>query len=112
MTADTLSLAGKTAIVTGSGRETGIGAAIARAFARNGANLALHYVSESSKARAEELATKMRQEFGTKVAVVSGALEKAATAQRIVKDTLEQLGAEHIDILGVFSQMNLGLMSY
>jgi len=50
MSADTFSLAGKAALVTGSGRETGIGAAIARALAQNGASVAIHYVSEDSKA--------------------------------------------------------------
>jgi NAD(P)-dependent dehydrogenase (short-subunit alcohol dehydrogenase family) len=50
MAAETLSLAGKTALVTGSSRENGIGAAIARALAQNGASVAIHYVSEHLKA--------------------------------------------------------------
>ena len=60
MAVDTLSLAGKTALVTGSGRGTGIGAAISRAMARNGASVAIHYVSEDSKARAEKIAIDMK----------------------------------------------------
>lgn len=100
MTSDTLSLAGKTALITGSGRENGIGAAIARAFARNGAAVAIHYVSDSSKARAEKVAADISREFGTKTTVVQGAVEKAGTATKIVKETLEGLGATHIDILG------------
>ena len=60
MAVDTLSLAGKTALVTGSGRGTGIGAAIARALARNGASVAIHYVSEDSKARAEKIAVNIK----------------------------------------------------
>ncbi|KAL7931413.1 NAD(P)-binding protein [Trichoderma chlorosporum] len=99
MAAETLSLAGKTALITGSGRETGIGAAIARAFALNGAAVAIHYVSESSKARAEKFATDISQEFGTKTAVVQGALEKASTAAKVVEETLKGLDVAHIDIL-------------
>jgi NAD(P)-dependent dehydrogenase (short-subunit alcohol dehydrogenase family) len=83
MTADTLSLKGKTALVTGSGRENGIGAAIARAFARN-------------------VAADLSREFGTKTTVVQGAVEKASNATKIVKETLEGLGASQIDILGMY----------
>ncbi len=42
MTPDTLSLDGKVAIVTGSGRENGIGAAIAFALAVNGASITIN----------------------------------------------------------------------
>lgn len=42
MSPDTLSLDGKIAIVTGSGRENGIGAAIAFALAGNGASVAIN----------------------------------------------------------------------
>lgn len=102
MTAETLSLEGKTALITGSGRENGIGAAIARAFARNGAAVAIHYVSEGSKARAEKVAADLSREFGTKTTVVQGAVEKPGTATKIIKETLEGLGADHIDILGMY----------
>lgn len=102
MTADTLSLKGKTALITGSGRENGIGAAIARAFARNGAAVAIHYASESSKTRAEKVAADISREFGTKTTVVQGAVEKASNATKMVKETLEGLGASHIDILGTY----------
>jgi len=100
MTADTLSLAGKTALVTGSGRENGIGAAIARGFARNGASVAIHYVSESSKARAEKVAADITKEFGTKSTVVQGSVDSYSTANRIVQQSLKGLGVNNIDILG------------
>jgi NAD(P)-dependent dehydrogenase (short-subunit alcohol dehydrogenase family) len=100
MAAETLSLAGKTALITGSGRETGIGAAIARAFARNGAAVAIHYVSENSRARAEKVAADISREFGTKTTVVQGALEKVSTATKIINETLKGLDVAHIDILG------------
>ena len=101
MTADTLSLIGKTALVTGSGKENGIGAAIARAFARNGASVAINYVSDSSKARAEKVAADLSHEFGTKTTVVQGSITDPSTAAKIVEQTLKGLGAGCIDILGM-----------
>lgn len=102
MPADTLSLAGKTALITGSGRENGIGAGIARALARNGAAVAIHHVSAESKARAEQVATNIAQEFGVKTTVVQGSLDDPAVATRMVKQTLEGLGVGAIDILGMY----------
>jgi NAD(P)-dependent dehydrogenase (short-subunit alcohol dehydrogenase family) len=101
MSPDTLSLAGKTALVTGSGRETGIGAGIARAFARNGASVAIHYVSEESKARAEKVAADINEEFGTKTTVVQGGVENYNTAKSMVEQILKAFGVDHIDILGM-----------
>lgn len=99
MSADTLSLAGKTALVTGSGRETGIGAGIARALARNGASVAIHFVSEGSKARAEKVATDIHKEFGTKTTVVQGGVESYESAKRMVEQVLNDFGVDRIDIL-------------
>jgi NAD(P)-dependent dehydrogenase (short-subunit alcohol dehydrogenase family) len=103
MPADTLSLAGKTAIVTGSGRENGIGAAIAKAFARNGAYVAIHYVSDSSKAGAEKIAADLAKEFGNKTTVVHGPVGSASAAKSIVEQALRGLEADHIDILGMYN---------
>ena len=100
MSPETLSLAGKTALVTGSGRETGIGAAIARALARNGASVAIHYVSADSKPRAEKVATELSEEFGTKTTIVQGGVENAETAKHMVEQILKDFGVDHIDILG------------
>ena len=101
MLADTLSLAGKTALVTGSGRETGIGAAIARALARNGASVAIHHVSEHSKGRAEKVAIDINKEFGTQTTVIHGRLENHDTAKSMVEQTLKAFDVDHIDILGM-----------
>lgn len=103
MPADTFSLAGKTAIVTGSGRENGIGAAIARALARNGAAVAIHYSSASSKERAEKVASDMRTEFGVDSTVIEGTVEDREIARGLVKQAMSGLNAEHIDILGARS---------
>jgi NAD(P)-dependent dehydrogenase (short-subunit alcohol dehydrogenase family) len=99
MPADTLSLAGKTALVTGSGRENGIGAAIARALARNGANVAIHHVSEESKARAEAVAQSLANEYGVKTTVVRGAVQNPDEPPRMVQEVLAAFGVDHLDIL-------------
>lgn len=101
MAIETLSLSGKTALITGSGRENGIGAAIARAFARNGASVAIHYVSPDSKERAEKLASDISNEFGAKTTVVQGSVQDPKSANDIVQQTLTGLGVDHIDILGM-----------
>lgn len=101
MTADTLSLAGKTAIVTGSGKETGIGAAIARALAKNGANVAIHHVSDASKERAEKVAAQIKNDFGTQTIVLRGGVESYDTAQSMVQQVLKGFSVNHIDILGM-----------
>lgn len=102
MTVDNLSLAGKFALVTGSGREDGLGAGIARTLAKNGAAVAIHYVSESSKPKAANVAAAISKDFGVKVTVVSGTVDEVSSAKKIVADTLTGLGTDHIDILSMF----------
>lgn len=102
MSADTLSLSGKIALITGSGRENGIGAAMARAFARNGAAVAIHYVSEQSETRAKKVAADIAREFGVKTTVVHGSVDNQESTREIVKQTLGGLDVDHIDILGTY----------
>lgn len=109
MSPDTLSLAGKVALITGSGRENGIGAGIARAFARNGANVAIHYVSERSKAGAHKVAEDIAKDFGVKTTVVYGQVSDPGVAKSIVEGTLKGLGADKIDIL---SELPLLFLSF
>ncbi|KAI1394011.1 putative short-chain dehydrogenase [Hypoxylon trugodes] len=99
MPVDTFSLAGKSAIITGSGRENGIGAAIARTLARNGASVVINYVSDSTRPRAEATAQSIRDEFGVKVALIQADISTPEGAQGLVSETLEKLGVDHIDIL-------------
>jgi NAD(P)-dependent dehydrogenase (short-subunit alcohol dehydrogenase family) len=106
MTVDTLSLAGKSALITGSGRENGIGAAIARALARNGAAVALHYMSEESKPRAEKVAADLIKQYGANVTVVHGSVSDYKTTREMISHALEGLGVDHIDILGMFQRLN------
>jgi NAD(P)-dependent dehydrogenase (short-subunit alcohol dehydrogenase family) len=99
MTPDTLSLAGKVAIVTGSGRENGIGAAIANALARNGAAVTINYVSDSSAPRPAAVAKKI-QDAGGRATVVKASVVSPEDGQRLVSETLKAFGTDHIDILG------------
>ncbi|KAI0834120.1 putative short-chain dehydrogenase [Hypoxylon sp. FL0890] len=99
MPADTFELGGKVAIVTGSGRENGIGAAIARTLARNGASVTIHHVSDGQSERAGKTAQAIRDEFGAKVALVQADITTVDGANKIVTETLEQLETDHIDIL-------------
>ncbi|KAI1323471.1 NAD(P)-binding protein [Xylariaceae sp. FL0255] len=99
MATNDLSLAGKVALITGSGKENGVGAGIAKALARAGASVAIHHVSETSKASAERLAKDIAQETGSKTTVVRGAVNLPETAPRLVQETLAAFNVDHIDIL-------------
>lgn len=96
---DTLTLQGKVAIVTGSGRENGIGAGIALALARNGASVVVNYVSDSSKHRAENVCTMLR-EAGGKAIAIQASVDTTEGAKYLVDKTLAGFGTDHIDILG------------
>ncbi|KAG8752988.1 hypothetical protein FRC14_006533 [Serendipita sp. 396] len=88
------SLQDKTAIVTGSSR--GIGAAIAVALAREGADVVVNYVSPSSKSRAEEVA-KIIEGLGSKALIVQADLANLEDVNSLVKQTVAAFGK--IDIL-------------
>lgn len=99
MPVDTLSLEGKIAIVTGSGRENGIGAGIALALARNGASVTINYVSDSTAERASKVADVLRA-AGGKAILVQSPVDTLEGAQNLVKKTLQGFETNHIDILG------------
>jgi NAD(P)-dependent dehydrogenase (short-subunit alcohol dehydrogenase family) len=103
MTADTLSLAGKVAIITGSARENGIGAGVALALGRNGASVTINYVSDSSASRAANVAELVRK-AGGKATVVRADVSDPAESKKLVDETLKAFGAEHIDIIGKFGE--------
>ncbi|KAM0355101.1 hypothetical protein ACHAPU_000959 [Fusarium lateritium] len=96
--ADTLSLQGKVAIVTGSGRENGIGAGIALALARNGASVVVNYVSDSSKSRAENVCNMLREAGGQAISV-QASVDTKEGAKYLVDKTLEGFKTDHIDVL-------------
>jgi NAD(P)-dependent dehydrogenase (short-subunit alcohol dehydrogenase family) len=100
---ETLSLDGKVAIATGSGREPGIGAGIATALARNGASVILNYVSDSTGPKAVALAERLRSEYGVKAVPIQEDIESQEGADALVKKTLASLETDQIDILGMYS---------
>lgn len=97
---DSILLAGKVAIVTGSGRENGMGSGIALALARAGARVVINHVSEASTTRAATVASSIESEVGEgKVAVVRADISTAEGVQALVKKTLQSLNVDHIDII-------------
>jgi 3-oxoacyl-[acyl-carrier protein] reductase len=85
-------LAGKTVLVTGA--STGIGAAAAKAFARNGANVAVHF---NSNQEAAQLVAADITLAGGKAVLVGGDFGNPAEATRVVEETVAALGG--LDIL-------------
>lgn len=86
-------LTGRKAIVTGG--DSGIGAAAAIAFAREGADVAIVYLPEEEE-DAQRVARLIR-DAGRTAVTIPGDLTERAFSDEIVKRTLDELGA--IDIL-------------
>lgn len=98
---DSLSLVNKIAIITGSGKENGIGAGIALALASAGARVVINYVSGSTAPRAAEVAVRVQAVAGQGgVIVVQADISTTEGTQKLVDETLKGFGADHIDILG------------
>lgn len=85
-------LAGKVALVTGG--DSGIGRAVAVLFAREGADVAISYLSEHSDATVTKAAVEAE---GRRCILLPGDVGKREKCQQIVRETVEQLG--HLDIL-------------
>jgi 3-oxoacyl-[acyl-carrier protein] reductase len=90
MSASTLTipdLAGKAVLITGA--STGIGAALAKAFAAQGASVGLHY--NSSVEAAETLAKSINADGGKAVLIRADAM-KSAEMERAVEETFSAFG--------------------
>jgi 3-oxoacyl-[acyl-carrier protein] reductase len=85
-------LANRAVLITGA--STGIGAALARAFAAQGARLALHFNSHEDDARA--LAGELTGD-GREPALVRGDLSQRGEARRVVNEAAQRLGS--LDVL-------------
>ena len=104
-----MKLAGKTAIVTGGGRD--IGAAVALKLASEGANVAINYFSSSKGA--DDVVAKI-EAAGGKGLAVQGDLKNQADVDFIVSQTVEAFGG--VDILvnnagGLVSRQKIADMS-
>jgi 3-oxoacyl-[acyl-carrier protein] reductase len=82
----------RTVLVTGAGR--GFGAVLALAFAREGANLVVHY--NSSSQGAEEVAAQVRA-LGRQAMLVQGDISSLDAVRGITERAFAQFG--HIDVL-------------
>jgi NAD(P)-dependent dehydrogenase (short-subunit alcohol dehydrogenase family) len=85
-------LAGKKAIITGG--DSGIGRAVALAFAREGADLLISYLSEHEDA---EETKRLVEDAGRKAILLPGDIQHAAHCRAIVDKAVGELGG--IDIL-------------
>ncbi len=85
-------LANKVALITGG--DSGIGRAVAIAFAREGADVAISYLDEHDDARET---ARWVEEAGRKCLLLPGDLAEKAHCAAIVNDTVEQFG--RIDVL-------------
>jgi 3-oxoacyl-[acyl-carrier protein] reductase len=80
-------LKGKAVLVTGA--STGIGAALAVAYAAQGSKVALHY--NSSRVAAEAVADRIRQDDG-EVFLVKGDFSVSADVRRVVEESASHFG--------------------
>jgi NAD(P)-dependent dehydrogenase (short-subunit alcohol dehydrogenase family) len=85
-------LQGRAALVTGA--DSGIGRAVALAFAREGADVAIAYLSEHDDAR-ETL--RLVEEAGRRGVLIAGDLADEAQCARTVKEAVDRLG--RLDVL-------------
>ncbi len=93
----------KTALVTGGSR--GIGAAVCRAFAAAGYNVAVNYHTGNEKA--EELCRELRQKYGAECEAFGCDVSDSAAVRDMVAAVEERLGAPDVLVnnAGVSSQL-------
>ncbi|EMY34722.1 short-chain dehydrogenase/reductase SDR [Arthrobacter crystallopoietes BAB-32] len=86
-------LEGRKALITGS--DSGIGAAVAIAFAREGADVAMSYLPEEEEDA--KVVAELIEKAGRKVVQLPGDLTDAATCRQVVQQAADGLGG--LDIL-------------
>ena len=100
-------LEGKKAIITGG--DSGIGRAVALAFAREGADVLISYLSEEEP-DAQETA-QVVEEAGRKAVKVPGDIVEEAQCQQIVQKALDEFGQIDILVNNAAHQMTVGGIS-
>jgi NAD(P)-dependent dehydrogenase (short-subunit alcohol dehydrogenase family) len=85
-------LAGKRAVITGA--DSGIGRAVAIAFAREGADILIAYLDEHDDAKDTQ---RLVEEAGRKAELLAGDIQSAAHCRKIIETACEKLGG--VDIL-------------
>ncbi|WP_445442859.1 SDR family oxidoreductase [Clavibacter sp. km1a] len=87
-------LEGKAAVITGA--DSGIGKAVALAYAREGADVLIHYFSEQEDADAEDT-RRLVEEAGRKAVVVRGDLADPAHCRDVIAQAVDAFG--RVDVL-------------
>lgn len=91
-----ISLKGQTAIVTGGSKN--LGAETVRELAKLGANLTIHYHSDSEKSNAESLSKEIKEKHGVDSIIVQGNLAVEKDAEKLFKETKAKFGGVDIAI--------------
>jgi NAD(P)-dependent dehydrogenase (short-subunit alcohol dehydrogenase family) len=86
-------LSGKTALITGG--DSGIGKAVALLFAKEGADVAISYLSEHADARSTK--EEIESQFGQTCLLMPGDISREAQCKKIVTQTVKKFGK--IDVL-------------
>ncbi len=84
-------LAGKRALITGG--DSGIGRAVAIAFAREGADVAIVYLNEHDDA---EETRRMVEEEGRRCILMAGDIGDDTFCEKVVEQTVQELGGLHV----------------
>lgn len=85
-------LKGKTALITGG--DSGIGKAVALLFAKEGAHIAIAYLSETKEAKQTQ---KLVKQYGVNCIIIKGNLSKEENCKKVVKKMVDEFG--RIDIV-------------
>ncbi|HZI17767.1 MAG TPA: glucose 1-dehydrogenase [Pyrinomonadaceae bacterium] len=96
-------LAGKVALITGG--DSGIGRAVALAFAREGADVLISYLNEDEDARETAAAV---EASGRRCLAVAGDIQEEAHCVRLVERTLEAFGRLDVLVNNAAFQMSRG----
>ncbi|PXY24918.1 NAD(P)-dependent oxidoreductase [Prauserella sp. PE36] len=95
-------LKGRRALITGG--DSGIGRAVAVAFAKEGADVAIAYLSEDADA---EHTKKLVEEQGRRCVLLRGDLAEARQCTRVVEETVRELGGLDLLVNNVATQREL-----